>query len=403
MIKTIKLLLLVLFLSVFNITNINAYTKEDIINLTENINTCSSETKALLNGVRASYSRLLNERNISDSNINKIYSNVKKAMDILNNNNLCSVDQKNNITKSLKNNLYKLFNETNNIILSSPKITADKNQTNNSETSNNKENNSNSKPTDSKVVVDTSTGQIKIYEDGTLTNAIELKEKLNYVGLNNTLIVVILLMIIALLALIIFNKYIKNNMIKTSLFYILILILPLTIFFRNELSIILDTISLMKVKINENEKQVLVSNEKIISYPSYGSKYATIYLNDNKGDVYFGDSSNILKKGVGQANSSYLPGEGKKTILSGHNTGIFKELLKIKKNETFIIETIYGEFKYKVEEIKIIDDEDVDILDSNYDLIMYTCYPDTTLYGNKRFVVLANIIESNWIGDWSEE
>lgn len=387
--KNINLFLVLLFFSFFYIINIKAYTKEDIINLTEEINVCSNETKHILNGVIASYSRLLNERNVSDKDLNKIYNNVTKAINILKNNNVCSVEQKTSISKSIKNSLYNLFNETNNVILSSPKIVQNDNK--------------NNKPTDSKVVIDTSTNQIKIYEDGTLTNAIELEEKLNYVGLNKTLTITISLIIVFFILFLLLKKYIKNTTLETSLLYVLILLLSITIIFRNQLSTILDTISLMKVNINNNVKDVVATNEKIVVYPSYGHKYATIYINNSKGDVYFGDDITTLKKGVGQANSSYLPGEGKKTILSGHNTGVFKELSNLNKEDTFDIETIYGNFKYKVLDIKIVNDDNTDILNQKYDLIMYTCYPNKDLYGHKRIVILANLIESSWIGDSNEK
>lgn len=404
MMKYLKYLVMFLFFCSLSIINVKAYTKEDILNLTNNVNICSSETRALLDGFRASYTRLLNERNISKNNLNKIYNNIKEAMTILNNNSLCDIDQKDNMSSNLTNKLYILFQETSDIILSSPLISGDSNS--GSSTDNSSENSSssnNSGPTDSKVVIDSSTNQIKIYENGTLTNVIELEEKLNYVGLNKILVACIYLLIASFFGLLLLKRFFKKNIIITSLLYVVILLLPSVFVFRNEISIILDAISFMKVDINNGNKEVLVDGEKIISYPSYGSRYATIYLNDNQGDVYFGDDSSVLKKGVGQANSSYLPGEDKRTILSGHNTGVFEELLNIKKDDDVVIETVYGKFTYNVENIKIIEDTDTNILTSNYDLIMYTCYPNTNLYGDKRIAVFANITDKEWVGGTHEK
>ena len=402
MIKHIRYLTFFLLFSFLCILSVEAYTKEDIINLTNNVDTCSSETRALLDGARASYTRLLNERNIDENNLNKIYNNVKEAMGILNSNHLCSVDQKDDVSNNLKNKLYTLFQETSDIILSSPTITGNSggSSSNNNSSSNNGNTNSSS---DSKVVIDSSTNEIKIYENGSLTNVIKLEEKLNYVGLNKTLIVCIELLIAGLLFLLLLKRFFKKNLVVTSMLYVLIFLLPAVLVFRKEVSVVLDTISLMNVKIKDNNKEVVFDGEKIVSYPSYGSKYATIYLNNNKGDIYFGDNSSILKKGVGQANSSYLPGEDKRTILSGHNTGVFKELLNVEKNDEVIIETVYGKFTYNIENIKIIEDNDTSILSSNYDLIMYTCYPNTTLYGDKRIVVFANIVDKEWIGGTHEK
>jgi len=408
MIKYIRYLILFLILSSFCVLNVEAYTKEDIINLTNNVNTCSSETRALLEGTKASYTRILNERNVSESDLDRIYNNVKKAMNILSNNGLCSIEQKEGVSENLKNSLYELFQQTSDILLSSPLIGQNSSgSSSNDVTVNNNSNGGNSsnsnETTDSKVVIDSSTNQIKIYENGTLTNVIELEQKLNYVGLNRTLVVSIELMLACLFTLLLIRRFVKPNVIITSMLYVLILLLPTSFIFRNQISVVLDTISLMNVNINENHKEVLVDGEKIISYPSYGSKYATIYLNDNKGDVYFGDDSSILKKGVGQANSSYLPGEDKRTILSGHNTGVFKELFNVAKNDDVIIETVYGKFTYNIEDIKVIDDNDVSILSSNYDLIMYTCYPAINLYGDKRIAVFANVIDKEWVGGIHEE
>lgn len=400
MMKYLKYLVVFLCFCSIAMINVKAYTKEDILNLTNNVNTCSSETRALLDGFKASYTRLLNERNISENNLNKIYNNIKEAMTILNSNSLCDIEQKDNISTNLTNKLYTLFQETSDIILSSPLISGDNGNSNSTGTENNS---STSGVTDSKVVIDSSTNQIKIYENGTLTNVIELEEKLNYVGLNKILVTCIYLLIAVFFVLLLLKRFFKKNIIITSLLYVVILLLPSVFIFRNEASIILDTISFMKVDINNGNKEVLVDGEKIISYPSYGSRYATIYLNNNHGDVYFGDDNSILKKGVGQANSSYLPGEDKRTILSGHNTGVFKELLSVKKNDDVIIETVYGKFTYNIEEVKIIKDTDTNILTSNYDLIMYTCYPNTNLYGDKRIAVFANIIDKEWVGGTHEE
>ena len=52
---------------------------------------------------------------------------------------------------------------------------------------------------------------------------------------------------------------------------------------------------------------------------------------------------------------------------------------------------------------EIVKETDIDILEKKYDLILYTCYPNSNLYGDKRVVVFANLKSSKWLGDINEE
>jgi len=396
-----KLVLVVLFSSFIFVTEVNAYTKEDILNLTKEVKICDSETKSLFQGVEASYTRLLNTRNISQDNLDLIYNNIKTVINILNKNNLCNMNDEDKLGKELKDKLYKLFDETNNIILSSPTINQTNEEIKNDETTNGtiKED----VKVETNIITDSTTNEIKIYEDGVLTNVIKLDSKLNYVGLNKIVIISISILISLLIIFGILKFFIKNNILITALIYISILLLPIIVIYKDEISKVLDYISLMKIKENDTTKDLVYKNEKIVVYPSYGNKYGVIKIKNQEEDLYFGDSEKTLKKGVGQSNSSHLPGEGKTTILSGHNTGVFKTLSNLKKKDTVLIETVYGSFKYEVKKIEIVKDTETDILDSDYDLIMYTCYPNESLYGNKRIVVMANLIESVWLNENIEE
>ena len=328
---------------------------------------------------------MLNEREVSSSDLNKIYNNLNTVLKTLNKYDVCSVNDKDNVPSSVLSNLYSLYNETNNIILSSPKIGSSESKS------------------ESNVVIDSTTNEIKVYENGVLSDVISVEEKLNYVGLNKLVIILIIVMTMLLISLVILKILKFKNIFIISSIYILILFLPITILFRKEISLVLDTIESMNVKTNESNKEILIKGEKIISYPLYGDEYAQIYIHDSKGEVYFGDSSSILKKGVGQKSSSYLPGEGKTTILSGHNTGVFKELSSLKKGNKIIIETVYGKFIYKVSDSEVVKETNVSVLEKEYDLILYTCYPNSNLYGDKRIVIYANLESSEWLGDSYEE
>lgn len=389
--KYLKFLVFSILLINIGVVKVNAYTKEDILSLANSFEFCSTKTSVLVKGATASYSRMLNEREVSPTDLGKIYNNLNTALDILNRYQVCSVDDKKNIPSSVLSNLYTLYKQTNNIILSSPKITVGNTSSDSKVDS--------SSSSSSNIVIDSTNNQIKIYENGSLADVIETTNKLNYVGLNKIVIISIMAMTIVLVVLVILRLLKYKSILLTSFIYILVLALPITILFRNQISLVLDAIDSMSVKINESNKEIITKGEQIVSYPLYGTEYAQIYINDIKGEVYFGDSSSILKKGVGQKSSSYLPGEGKTTILSGHNTGVFKELSSLKIDDVITIETVYGNFIYEVKNSEIVTETNVSILEKDYDLILYTCYPNYDLYGDQRIVVYANLKASEWFGD----
>ena len=74
-----------------------------------------------------------------------------------------------------------------------------------------------------------------------------------------------------------------------------------------------ETISLInKVSIdleNKEIKETVLSENKIQNYPEYGTKYGTIEIPkiDVNLPVYYGDSLDILKKGVGHSSRKLLP------------------------------------------------------------------------------------------------
>ena len=99
-----------------------------------------------------------------------------------------------------------------------------------------------------------------------------------------------------------------------------IIILEIAVGQEKETAItLINAMSLNKENVIIN-KPVLEGNI-IKNYPEYGSKYAKIQIpkiNINL-DVYYGDTMEILKKGVGHSSGSYFPGEGGSIIYMGHN------------------------------------------------------------------------------------
>ncbi len=142
--------------------------------------------------------------------------------------------------------------------------------------------------------------------------------------------------------------------------------------------------------------------KKLINYPKYGSKYATIEIPsiDLKLPVYFGDTKKILKLGVGHYNGSYFPGENGTIIYAAHNDpGYFNKLDDVKVGEEIIVYASYGTFKYQVESYKVVKETDLSAFDVNHDkelLILYTCWPiNRNIIGRKteRYIVYATKLE----------
>lgn len=386
--KYLKLAIL-FFILTFSITAYGA-TKEDIISLSNSVSTCSGSTGALIKGFKNSYTRMLNERDVSSSDLDIIYSNISKAISIINNYDVCSSDGKKNIPSNVKSELYSLYNNSNSIILSSPKIT-DKKEENNEVTTTTK--------VDSNLVIDKNNEEVKIYDNGVLTNVIKTTQKLNYVGINKVVKITIISLTILLIAFITLRIFKINPLLNNSLIYCTILLLTITTLFRENITLGLDVISLMNVNEKIANQEATVIDKKIVSYPTYGTKYGTIYLNNESDDIYFGDSVNILKRGVGTSSLYDIPGDKDKVVLSGHNTGIFKNLSNLKNGNKIVIETNYAKFEYIVKTNKIVNETNLNSLEKDYDLILYTCYPNKELYGNKRLIIYAKLDKTKWVGE----
>lgn len=382
--KYIKIIILILFLTLS--IKVNAMTKDDVINLANSIRICSSSDSSLIKGFKTSYIRMINEREITEKDLNTIYNNINKAITILNKYNICSTSDKNKIPSSEKNELINLYNKTNDIILKSPKI---------SEITTSK--------TETNIVIDKNNEEIKIYDNGVLSDVIKNTKKLNYVGLNKIVELTTVVLSLSFIILIILKVLKVECIVINSLLYVVILLTIIIIPFKNQISTGLDLLSVMKNNKSLNYKETIVKDNKIISYPSYGANYGNITINNQTGNIYFGDSTTILKQGIGQLSTSKLPGENGTTVLSGHNTGLFKELNNLKNNDIVTIQTTYGKFKYKVKTNKIVKETDISSIEENYDLIMYTCYPNKDIYGDKRLIIYATKISSEFYGDTNEK
>ena len=136
-----------------------------------------------------------------------------------------------------------------------------------------------------------------------------------------------------------------------------------------------------------------------------GDVWARITIDDagvSDVPVLFGDSAGNLKKGVGHFDGSRFCGQRGNIVLSGHVTRPFGQLENLKVGAVVKMNTIYGEYVYKVESTLIFNENDVSPAmptDGEERLTIYTCYPAKNPMANKteRFAVICSKISGR---DW---
>lgn len=159
-----------------------------------------------------------------------------------------------------------------------------------------------------------------------------------------------------------------------------------------------NNISIGESENSKKETNFNKTENKLENYPSYGSKYATINIEAINVElpVYFGDTLEILKKGVGHSSGSYFPGESGSIIYMGHNSkDRFRKFSMLQKGDLIKVTTNYGEFNYRIYDMKIIKETDLEELPIQKEkeiLMIYTCYPFNNIgYTDQRYVVYANL------------
>lgn len=169
---------------------------------------------------------------------------------------------------------------------------------------------------------------------------------------------------------------------------------------NNRISPVLQTVQnndIESQKTEDNESDGKKENSKVLlNCPDYGSKYARIKIPSAQIDlpIYYGKSLELLKNGIGHDNDSYFPGEGGSIILMGHNfKKILRNIPKAQIGDGIDINTEYGDFSYKIYDIKIVDEnetEQLPIQKKEEILMIYTCWPINNIgYTTQRYVVYA--------------
>jgi sortase A len=137
---------------------------------------------------------------------------------------------------------------------------------------------------------------------------------------------------------------------------------------------------------------------KKVIFPSLGDKFGDLIIKKASINipVYHGDREIELLKGAGHYNGSRFPGEGGNVVLAGHRNSVFKNLKSVAKGDTILFNTTYGNYTYKITEIKIVKGTDESIVQpqKSEKLTLYTCYPFNYV-GNapNRYVVICDLVE----------
>ena len=192
------------------------------------------------------------------------------------------------------------------------------------------------------------------------------------------------------------------SVIIVALLLVGIIYLATYLFFGQEIDTAVLLLNTVAVELNENKEEVptVLNEEKqtLENYPEYGTQYATIEIPRIGANlpVYFGDTLEILKKGVGHSSGSYFPGEGCSIVYMGHNSKkVFRRFSELQIGDSIKVTTTYGEFNYKIYDMQLIKEtelEKVPIQREEEILMVYTCYPFNNIgYADHRFVVYAKL------------
>ena len=191
-----------------------------------------------------------------------------------------------------------------------------------------------------------------------------------------------------------------NNII-VAFVYVLIIVGIITLLFSSKISKAISVINTITVKTEEkltSEVKIDLEHNKLTTKPKYGTKYGDVIIKDLDINLplYYGDSLQILRYGIGHTFGSYFPGEGGSIICMGHNTKNFlRKLPEIKIGTKIQINTVYGNYTYTVYDTKIVSQTDIEaapVQDEKEILMLYTCYPVNSIgHATHRFITYSSL------------
>jgi len=108
--------------------------------------------------------------------------------------------------------------------------------------------------------------------------------------------------------------------------------------------------------------------------------------------VVNGTSSSDLRRGPGRHMDTSMPGEGGLVYVAGHRTTYgapFSNIDRLETGDTIFVELPYGAFEYRVTSHRIVDDNDLSVLESRgrEELVLQACHP--RFFASQRYLVYA--------------
>jgi len=108
--------------------------------------------------------------------------------------------------------------------------------------------------------------------------------------------------------------------------------------------------------------------------------------------VVNGTSTSDLRRGPGRHLESFMPGEGKLVYVAGHRTTYgapFSNIDQLEPGDKISVELPYGSVDYRVTSRRIVDDNDVSVLESRgrEELVLQACHP--RFFASERYLVYA--------------
>lgn len=128
--------------------------------------------------------------------------------------------------------------------------------------------------------------------------------------------------------------------------------------------------------------------------PKMGEEIGELYIPKlkTKLPIFHGTNEDELEKGVGHFAGSVLPGENDNSVLSGHRDTVFRKLGQVGEGDLLIVRTSAGEFTYKVNKVRIVDEDDRTVIvpKPRATLTVSTCYPfDYIGSAPERYILVA--------------
>ncbi|MEC2078655.1 class D sortase, partial [Metabacillus fastidiosus] len=144
----------------------------------------------------------------------------------------------------------------------------------------------------------------------------------------------------------------------------------------------------------ETKKEIKEDKELYPIRPKIGEEIGELYIPKLEATlpIYHGTDEDELEKGVGHFAESVLPGEKDNSVLSGHRDTVFRKLGEVGEGDSLIVRTSAGEFQYKVNKVRIVDEDDRTVIvpKPRATLTVSTCYPFNYIgSAPERYILVA--------------